>query len=149
MPELVKKHKILKVLFAIPSVSLQRKQTIFNKVQALHVEMLTIPASAELIDGSISINEMRSVNIEDLLGRPKVEPNPALVDKCLRGKCVLVTGAGGSIGSELCRQIIQSSPRQLILLEQSEYNLYALERELKQYGHEIIPVLGSVLNEPL
>ena len=149
LPELVKKHKVLKVLFAIPSVSLQRKQTIFNKVQALHVEMLTIPASAELIDGSISINEMRSVNIEDLLGRPKVEPNPALVDKCLRGKCVLVTGAGGSIGSELCRQIIQSSPRQLILLEQSEYNLYALERELKQHGHEIIPVLGSVLDEPL
>lgn len=146
LPELVKKHGIVKVLFAIPSVSPERKRAIFNTVQSLHIQMLTIPASAELIEGTISERELRNVSIQDLLGREVVEPSPSLMAKCLTDRVVLVTGAGGSIGSELCRQIVIEQPRQLILLEQSEYNLYALQQELAEHTHLITPVLGSVLD---
>lgn len=146
LPELIKKNGVSKVLFAIPSASTREKKTIFNKVQSLSVEMMTIPGSADLISGKVSVSQLRNVDIQDLLGRDAVEPDEKLLDKCIKGKSVLVTGAGGSIGSELARLIVTRKPRQLILFELSEYNLYAIEAELKAVAAQvpIIPILGSV-----
>lgn len=146
LPELIKKHDIAKVLFAIPSASTREKKAIFNKVQALSVEMMTIPGSADLITGKVNVSELRHVEIQDLLGRDTVEPDEKLLDKCIKGKSVLVTGAGGSIGSELARLIVTRKPKMLILFEVSEYNLYAIEAELKSLAAQvpIIPILGSV-----
>jgi FlaA1/EpsC-like NDP-sugar epimerase len=150
LPELVKKYRVDKVLFAIPSVSNSQKKEIFNKVQALHIEMLTIPGSADLVSGKVSVKQLRTVDIQDLLGRDAVEPDMALMNKCNQGKVVLITGAGGSIGSELCRQIAALLPQKLILLDQSEYNLYAIEKELQgNKNSEILPVLGSVQDPAL
>lgn len=146
LPELIKKHDIAKVLFAIPSASTREKKAIFNKVQALSVEMMTIPGSADLISGKVNVSELRHVDIQDLLGRDQVEPDDKLLDKCIKGKVVMVTGAGGSIGSELARLIATRAPERLVLFELSEYNLYAIEGELKQRNPdiEVSPVLGSV-----
>ncbi|WP_404401801.1 polysaccharide biosynthesis protein [Idiomarina seosinensis] len=146
LPELIKKHNVEKVLFAIPSASTREKKAIFNNVQSLSVEMLTIPGSADLINGKVSVNQLRSVDIQDLLGRDSVQPDEKLLDKCIKEKVVMITGAGGSIGSELARLIATRQPRQLILFELSEYNLYAIEGELKIVAPDlsIIPILGSV-----
>lgn len=150
LPELINKHKINKVLFAIPSVSGDRKKAIFNRLQSLQVEMLTIPGSAELINGAISTEQLRSIDIQDLLGREQIAPDASLLRKCIHGRVVLVTGAGGSIGSELCRQILRHSPLKLVLLDHSELNLYAIERELSTAtGIDVVPVLGSVCDKKL
>ena len=144
MKALLEQLDIHKVLFAIPSLSKQEKQRIFNRVQELSIEMLTIPSSADLVSGKISVNSLRSVDIQDLLGRDAVEPSPLLMQKCIQSKVVMVTGAGGSIGSELCRQILLQKPAKLILFEQSEYQLYQIERELICAGVDVLPILGSV-----
>lgn len=151
LPDLVKKYQIDKVLFAIPSASTRQQKEIFNKVQALHIEMLTIPGTADLVSGKVSVNQLRTVEIQDLLGREPVTPNTELLNKCNLAKRVLVTGAGGSIGSELCRQIVALKPQQLVLLEQSEFNLYAIEKELRELapGLKIVPILGSVQDQAL
>lgn len=154
LPDLINKHQISKVLFAIPSVSADRKKVIFNRLQALQIEMLTIPGSAELINGTLGSEQLRSIDINDLLGREAVNPDTNLLSKCIADKTVLITGAGGSIGSELCRQIISQNPTRLVLLDHSELNLYALERELtglseEESNVEIVPVLGSVRDEQL
>src|SRR3546814_14765512 len=91
-----------------------------------------LPGIGQLIDGHFAVNDIRDVQVEDLLGRDAVAPNELLMGRSLLSKNVLVTGAGGSIGSELCRQIIRSRPKRLILVEQSEYFLYAIESELRQ-----------------
>ena len=154
LPDLINKYQISKVLFAIPSVSADRKKVIFNRLQALQIEMLTIPGSAELISGALGSEQLRSIEINDLLGRDPVYPDTNLLSKCIACKTVLVTGAGGSIGSELCRQISSQSPVRLVLLDHSELNLYAIERELAgllevDLNVEIVPVLGSVRDEQL
>lgn len=150
LEELVKKFGIEKILLAMPSASASQKKNILNEIQALHVEILTIPGSADLVSGRVNISQLRGVDINDLLGREPVTPNMALFNKCLHGKVVMVTGAGGSIGSELCRQIAGSGPRKLILLEQSEFNLYSIERELStNVKVNLVPILGSALDEHL
>lgn len=154
LPELINKHHINKVLFAIPSVSDDRKKAIFNRLQSLQVEMLTIPGSAELINDALGAEQLRSIDINDLLGREAVNPERNLLIKCICQKTVLVTGAGGSIGSELCRQIISQGPARLVLLDHSELNLYEIERELAgllDIGSEVevVPVLGSVRDKQL
>lgn len=150
LPELVKKHQIDKVLFAIPSVPERRRREIFNNVQALRVELLTIPGHADLISGKVSVSQLRQVDIHDLLGREPVEPNQELLTRCIRGKTVLVTGAGGSIGSELARQIVAQQPETLLLLDVSEYQLYKIHQELQsESSQRVIPVLGSVLDRQL
>lgn len=136
------------VLLAIPSASRQRRNEIVDSLRGHEVTVRTLPGIFELADGKVTVNDLRPLQIEDLLGRDPVPPEPTLMAKCITGKCVMVTGAGGSIGSELCRQILTLAPKQLVLLDQSEYNLYAIEQELSNWRLDhscnIFAVLGSV-----
>lgn len=148
---LVADYGIDKILLAIPSATRMRRREVLEMLEPLPVPVQTIPGMADMVSGRAKMSEMRDVAVEDLLGRDPVPPAPALMGANIRGKVVMVTGAGGSIGSELCRQILRQSPRRLLLLEVSEYNLYQVEQDLKRLaeheGLEAVPVhalLGSV-----
>ena len=118
------------VLLALPSVSRSRRRAIVDQLQASGVRVRSLPSLTHVIQGQVTVNDLREVQIEDLLGREPIAPNELLMARTLTGKTVLISGAGGSIGSELCRQIIRSRPKRMILVEQSEYALYAIEGEL-------------------
>jgi FlaA1/EpsC-like NDP-sugar epimerase len=143
--------KISSVLLALPSASLSRRNEIVATLLKHKVSVQTVPSLTELAQGKIDIAAIRRVDIEDLLGREPVAPEPTLIAKNISAKVVLVTGAGGSIGSELCRQILAWGPEKLLLLDQSEAALYAiheeLEREFARSGCPLIPLLGSVCDE--
>ena len=148
--EVEKKYNVGRVLLAMPSASLARKRHAVNQLVASDVKVLTVPSMPEIVEGKASVDLLRAVQIEDLLGRDPVPPQQALIDDSIKGRSVLVTGAGGSIGSELCRIIATAGPSRLILYEISEYNLYQIEQVLSaiarssQVPIEIIPILGSV-----
>jgi FlaA1/EpsC-like NDP-sugar epimerase len=124
-------YGITDVLLALPSASRARRKFIVDSLQRFPVHVRTLPAMREIVDERVSISDLREVDIEDLLGRNPVAPHPELLDRTIADKIVMVTGAGGSIGSELCRQIVRHKPTHLILAEQSEYALYAIGRELE------------------
>lgn len=133
------------VLLAIPSASRARRREIIERLQKANVYVRSLPSLTHIIEGSVTVNDLREIQIDELLGREPVAPNEVLMGKTIVGKTVLVSGAGGSIGSELCRQILQCHPKKLILLEQSEFALYAIEQELLAYirsaGHDVSLVL--------
>ncbi|MAQ24173.1 MAG: hypothetical protein CMK83_08115 [Pseudomonadales bacterium] len=143
------------LLLAIPSVSRRQRKEIIESMSHLPIHVQTIPGMADLVSGKARIEEIKDVDIEDLLGRNPVDPDDNLMHANIRGRVVMVTGAGGSIGSELCRQIVKLNPKMLLLFEQSEFALYQIERELKTEYHEeksdikIVPALGSVLDKSL
>lgn len=145
---LVPTLNITMVFLALPSVSRRRRNEILSKIREFHVSVRTLPSMTELVLGNVGISDLRELDIEDLLGREPVAPNPVLLAKNIVDKVVLVTGAGGSIGSELCRQIINVGPRRLLLIEQSEFALYAIHQELDQkltgQNVELVPLLASV-----
>ncbi|MEZ8079773.1 polysaccharide biosynthesis protein [Enterovibrio norvegicus] len=147
---LVDKHSVKQVLLALPSASRSRRKKILDTLVHLSAEVLTVPDMKDIVEGRATIDELKDVDIDDLLGRDPVEPQPSLMEANIRGKVVMVTGAGGSIGSELCRQIIQYSPKKLVLFEISEFALYSIDRELNSLvcklgaDIEIVPLLGSV-----
>ncbi len=153
LPQLIADMGITHVLLALPNIDRAHKRNIISYVTNLHVQIKTIPSFSALASGIAKVGDIVDVDVEDLLGREIVPPKPALLSKCISGKIVLVTGAGGSIGSELCRQILQSGPRELVLLDASEYNLYSIHRELsdlcnaKKLAVPIVPLLGNVQNE--
>lgn len=137
------------VLLAMPSASRRRTNEILNSLKGQGVSVRTLPGISELADGKVTISDLRPVQIEDLLGRDPVPPDPTLMSKCITGKTVLVTGAGGSIGSEICRQIVTQRPIRLVLVDHSEFNLYSIEQELaaicdSQNIIELVPILASV-----
>jgi len=151
LPRLIEKHAVTDILLALPRVSRKKRRTIVDQIQKFKVHVQTLPNMKEIIDGGVSFNDIRELDIEDLLGREPVAPNDLLLGRNIVGKTVLVTGAGGSIGSELCRQILNIGARRLVLYDMSEFSLYAIERELqlKQAESglnqvEIIPLLGTV-----
>jgi FlaA1/EpsC-like NDP-sugar epimerase len=150
LPELIHNYGIEKVLLAIPSASLGRRRQILAALEAYDIPVQTMPGLADVIAGKASIGEIRDVSEEDLLGRDPAPANPLLMGAKIFDKVVMVTGAGGSIGSELCRQILRQRPRQLLLLELSEYALYSIEQDLQQIAQREniqVPVkalLGSV-----
>ncbi|TPG64830.1 polysaccharide biosynthesis protein [Ewingella americana] len=146
IPALLQRHHAEKILLAIPSISRSRRQDVLQSLEAFPCEILSIPGMSDLVNGVATIGELRYVSIEDLLGRVPVEPFDELMNANIRGKCVMVTGAGGSIGSELCRQILACRPARLILFELSEYGLYTIHASLSELENEveIIPLLGSV-----
>ena len=151
LSELIKKESITQILLALPSVAAHRKKEIISNLEALPVHVKTIPGLSDIVSGKAKIEELREVDIEDLLGRDSIAPDNELFEHCIKNKVVMVTGAGGSIGSELCRQIIKHQPRQIILLELSEFALYSIEQELKKTLSSekisIIALLGSVQNK--
>jgi FlaA1/EpsC-like NDP-sugar epimerase len=149
LPKLLAKKNFDTILLAMPSVERGVKRQIIERLQPLSVPVKTVPGIGEILSGKVAISEIRKVDITDLLGREEVAPNPELIQMKITGKNVLVTGAGGSIGSELCRQIAQQNPNSLILYELSEYALYTIDLELgEKYPHiKRIPCLGSVTDQ--
>ena len=149
LPALVRALEIDRILLAMPSASRRRRREILTGLEPLGVHVQSLPHLSDLIAGKAHIDELRDVDVSDLLGRDAVPPNPRLFGSCIRGKCVMVTGAGGSIGAELCRQILRLSPSRLVLFEMSELALYTIQRELEELGlreHlsvEIVPLLGN------
>lgn len=149
LPRLLAEHSVNRVLLAMPSVSRRRRREILQGLEPLGVHVQTMPSVAALVAGASNIDDVQDVEAADLLGRDPVPPNQQLFERCIRGKNVLVTGAGGSIGSELCRQILRLQPRRLLLFEMSELALYNIERELRLMADrerttsEIVPLLGN------
>ncbi len=138
--------KASEVLIAMPSISGDRMRKIVKICEKSELPFKTLPSLTSLIDGNVTLNDLRPVNFEDLLGRPPVKLDLAEIGHYLTGKTVAVTGAGGSIGSELCRQIIRFKPASLVLIDSSEFNLYRIEMELKTERHfgSIHPVMGRI-----
>ena len=140
------------VLRAIPSLSRARRRRIVEALQPCGIEVLQVPSVEEITSGCARIDALRPIAIEELLGRDAVPPEPRLLGPGITDQVVLVSGAGGSIGSELCRQILRLRPRRVVLLERSEPSLYAIEQELRRGldpGVELLAVLGSAANRPL
>lgn len=131
LPELVRNEGVAAVLLALPSQSRRRRQEILKAIEPLSLLVQTVPDYGDILSGNARVEDVRDVDAGDLLGRDPVPPNTRLLDACIQGKVVMVTGAGGSIGSELCRQIARLQPTQLLLFEMSELALYNIERELK------------------
>jgi len=150
IPTLIADKNIEKILLAMPSASRVRRKDVLSKVDSLGVQVLTIPGMADLVQGKTKLEEFKDVGVEDLLGRDSVAPKAELMSADIAGKVVMVTGAGGSIGSELCRQIIQLSPTKLVLFDLSEFALYTIDKELNEFKQEhdlaveILPLMGSV-----
>ena len=150
LEQAVRVHRVKRVLLALDTEKQIDRRQLLKRLEALKLPVQTVPSMSELVAGQARINDIRDLEIEDLLGRDPVRPDNAQVAASLYKKVVMVTGAGGSIGSELCRQIIHHRPRVLVLFEQSEYSLYAIERELQAInridglGVEIHPLLGNV-----
>jgi len=149
--DLINKYKVDEVLIAIPSASRSDRFSIIDKLERYPVIVRTLPGLTELAQGKVKIDDLLQVSIKDLLGRKSVEPNEGLLGKNITNKTVVVTGAGGSIGSELCRQIVSLKPKTLILFEINELALYAIDKELTNinthYSFKIYPILGSVNNK--
>ena len=152
IPRLAEEAALEVVLLAMPNLTHARRREIFTMIESMNLEVKTIPGISDIISGKAEISELRDVTAEDLLGRDPVAPNKELLERNIRGKVVMVSGAGGSIGSELCRQILCEGPKQLVLYEISEFALYSIGQELSDRAHQIgsttkiIPVLGSVQN---
>lgn len=150
--QFVARHHISDILLAIPSLSIKRRRKIIDQLQLLPVHVRSLPGMLDLASGKVSVSDFQELDIEDLLGREPVAPDQQLLTKNLTDKVVLVTGAGGSIGSELCRQIVRERPQKLVLLEHNEYGLYAIHQELQllckeqQLAVDICPQLGSIRN---
>jgi len=147
---LSKNKKYKKILLALGDTSRSDRQTLVSKLEQYPLEVLTTPSVQDIVSGKSQVDEVKEVEIEDILGRDSIAPDRKLLENDISGKNVLITGAGGSIGSELCRQVLPQKPSKLILLELNEYSLYAIEQELlltaKSTGAEveIISILGSV-----
>jgi FlaA1/EpsC-like NDP-sugar epimerase len=131
LARVVQTKQVTQIFLAIPSVPQRRRNEVINELLPLHVQVRTLPGLADLASGKVTVSDLRELNIEDLLGREPVVPNPLMLAKNITGKLVMVTGAGGSIGSELCRQIIKAQPTCLLLVELSEFALYEIHRELE------------------
>ncbi|ALR16673.1 polysaccharide biosynthesis protein [Vibrio natriegens] len=147
---MINKHDVSQVLLAVPSAKRSRRKEIIDELSKLLVEIRTVPELTDIVSGKAKIDELKEVPIEDLLGRDPVAPQQVLLEANIKDKVVMVTGAGGSIGSELCRQILLQKPTSIVLFELSEFGLYQIDRELNLLKQEhglscdIIPLLGSV-----
>ncbi|MFW8629180.1 polysaccharide biosynthesis protein [Vibrio natriegens] len=147
---MINKHDVSQVLLAVPSAKRSRRKEIIDELSKLLVEIRTVPELTDIVSGKAKIDELKEVPIEDLLGRDPVAPQQVLLEANIKDKVVMVTGAGGSIGSELCRQILMQQPTSIVLFELSEFGLYQIDRELnllkQEYGLscDIIPLLGSI-----
>ena len=154
LPQLVKQFHVSRVLLAIPSASREARRRILTQLEAYPVHVQTVPPLSDIVEHRARLEEIRDVDIGDLLGRDPVPAVPELLSGNIRDRVVLVSGAGGSIGSELCRTVLKQRPAKLILFEQNEYALYQIEHELiglaapEGLADRLVPVLGSVSSAP-
>ena len=148
LERIVDRKQVTQIFLAIPSVSQRRRNEVINQLLPLHVQVRTLPGLADLASGKVTVSDLRELNIEDLLGREPVVPNPLMLAKNITSKVVMVTGAGGSIGSELCRQILKAQPSTLLLVELSEFALYEIHRELEATVHEMASQASEDLTGP-
>jgi FlaA1/EpsC-like NDP-sugar epimerase len=153
IPRILQRYGITKILLAMPSVSLHRRREIMRDLEAQGIATQMVPGIEDLLNSSLRGSDVSSV-YDDILGRPPVAPDQALLHQCIENRVVMVTGAAGSIGSELCRQILLNHPRQLLLLDINEYGLYKMEQELQQVelleglrSTEVISLLGNVTDQ--
>lgn len=150
LEKLVERLQVTDILLALTGVSRKRRRQILKNLGELNVLVQTLPTMSEIVDGKVSFSDIRPLEVEDLLGREPVQPNELLLGRTIVGKTVMVTGAGGSIGSELCRQIVKIGARKLVLFEVSEYALYAIHQELtkklaaESRSTELVPVLDTI-----
>ena len=148
-----KKTGASRVLLAIPSATRRKRRQVLERLSEFPLHVQTMPEFRDIVSGKARVDDIRDVDVKDLLGRNPIPPNPELLHACIKGKNVMVTGAGGSIGSELCRQILQHQPSKLVLFELSEAALYNVEEQLRRLAAElgastkITPLLGSVHHE--
>ncbi len=153
LKELISQHNVEQILLAIPSAPISRRKEIINQLATLPCEVLTVPGMEDIVTGKAKLTTLNKVSIDDLLGREPVAPVQELLSANIQDKIVMVTGAGGSIGSELCRQIIQQKPSKLILFELNEFSLYSIESELratikqKELDVALLPIMGSIQNK--
>jgi FlaA1/EpsC-like NDP-sugar epimerase len=155
LPQLIERHQVKEVLVALPDERRRERRRILKELQGHPVEVMLLPAMEDITSGRVSVTDLRPLEVNDLLGRDKVPPNADLLLRKTRGKSILVTGAGGSIGSELVRQLLKNGPRRIVLLDISEAALYQIEDEIAEAAKtlrpeiprpEILSVLGSVLD---
>ncbi|WP_165664759.1 polysaccharide biosynthesis protein [Metapseudomonas otitidis] len=150
--QMINEAEVEEVLLALPSVSRSRRREILHSLESYPLHVRSIPGFMDLASGRVKVNDLQSVDIVDLLGRDAVPPRQELFERCIRGQVVMVTGAGGSIGSELCRQILMSGATTLILFEHSEFNLYSIQSELEgsirrhSLSVRLVGILGSIRN---
>jgi UDP-N-acetylglucosamine 4,6-dehydratase len=157
LPELARTGQIRDVFLALPNATRSQRLAAISRLTELNLSVKTIPAPEELMSGRYTVSDVRPIDVSDLLRRDPVQPLSGLIREAVEGHTILVTGAGGSIGSEICRQILAAMPRRLVLLDHSEFGLYAIEQELEELRAklpqgalpEICPVVGSMLNERL
>lgn len=146
----VKEQGVQRIFLALEDDGSVDRKRLIRELEELSVPVQTVPSMSELVAGQARINDIRDLDVQDLLGRDPVKPDAKILAGSLRDKVVMVTGAGGSIGSELCRQIIRNRPKTLVLFEQSEFSLYAIERELRSISQiegvqvQLFPVLGNI-----
>jgi FlaA1/EpsC-like NDP-sugar epimerase len=151
LASLASSHNISNVLLAMPGISRKRRNELLAQIRTARVSVRTLPSVTDLAQGKVTISDLRELDIDDLLGREPVMPNHILLAMNVQSKIVMITGAGGSIGSELCRQILAVGPSKLLLIEQSEFALYAIHQELEEKLAErlieLVPLMASVQDE--
>lgn len=145
----IERHDVAQIVLAMPSATMSRKRELIASLEHAGLPIKILPGLVDLVNGRADVSDIRQVDVADLLGRDQVPPDPNLFSRNITGKSVLVTGAGGSIGSELCRQIASQHPATLVLLDHSEFALYSIDHELRQRADapNLVPCLGSVLDE--
>ena len=157
LPELVNSTGVDEVFLAMPRASRSQRMAAISRLTALHLKVKTVPAPEEIVSGRFTVSDVRPINVNDLLSRDPVRPLTELILTAVADHSILITGAGGSIGSEICRQICRARPRRLVLLDHSEFSLYTIDQQLTEIvatlpkcdQPEIVPVVGSMLNEKL
>ena len=150
LAKLISRLEATDIWLAMPSIGRQRRNEILNDLGRHNVHVRTVPTLSDLLSGRVRTTDVRELDIEDLLGRDPVAPNPELMNRHIMNKTVMITGAGGSIGSELCRQIVACKPKRVLLVEQSEFALYNIHAELQAFerqGIAVVPLLASVRDQ--
>ena len=146
LPTLTEQYGIKEIILSMSAIPMSRRQAVISNVSGLGVRICSLPDISDLVDGRYIVNQIREIELDELLGRSFVPPDVDLLRQVLEDRSVMVTGAGGSIGSELCRLIVHWKPTRLVLFEANEFALYKLQQELQVHSCEIIPVLGSVVD---
>ncbi|MGA9583078.1 MAG: nucleoside-diphosphate sugar epimerase/dehydratase [Allosphingosinicella sp.] len=157
LADLVQNNNIREVFLAMPNATRSQRLSAIERLNKLNVQVMTVPAPEEIVSGRFTVSDVRPIDVNDLLRRDPVEPLSDLIKEVVDGQTILITGAGGSIGSEICRQIVRVRPAKLVLLDHSEFALYSIEQQLIELLRDrdpmdrpaIVPVVGSMLNELL